>query len=411
MAKKVYDFDYDRQPDGVWVKIDTDEGNKKGKVNIPTYLTYNQLGTAIKQLLVKQGYDIAIKQPVLDDKILAKAEIVWEEDNLPPKPVYLGNEDLYEQRQREKARFAILERKLDPNSKLRRKEQFAKTLDDLDQIKVQAEFLYDAISSGVDPLDGESINLDYVEVVMKNMKLFADVVSDHYWEECDKVAGNGHLDESLDNLLTNQEFVARCKEEGIDGAEIVLDWDAKQHTYAEWTKLLLTTYLELEQDLLAQGNYDYVKQNRETVINVILSGAKFNEDLKEGRKPGSPYTHFKNYQKGFNDRTLRGKFSKDFNDEAKRLGKIENKAYKDEVKDIKSQVGNDSIALHKLASERVRQHNQAGKDSFNKGWENGQTISHDDIVKHSGRELAAQHLKWSADGYNKAHKIKLDKEN
>ena len=74
MAKKVYDFDYDRQPSGVWVKIDTDEGNKKGKVNIPTYLTYNQLGTAIKQLLVKQGYDIAVKQPVLDDKILAKAE-------------------------------------------------------------------------------------------------------------------------------------------------------------------------------------------------------------------------------------------------------------------------------------------------------------------------------------------------
>ena len=406
MAKKVYDFDYDRQPSGVWVKIDTDEGNKKGKVNIPTYLTYNQLGTAIKQLLVKQGYDIAIKQPVLDDKILAKAEIVWEEDNLPPKPVYLGNEDLYEQRQREKARFAILERKLNPNSKLRRKEQFAKTLDDLNQIKIQAEFLYDAISNGVDPLDGEGIDQDYVETLMENMQLFVDAVSNHYWEECDKVAGNGHLDESLDNLLTNQEFVARCKEEGIDGAEIVLDWDPKQHTYAEWTKLLLTTYLDLEQDLLAQGSYDYVKQNRENTINVILSGAKFNENLKEGRKPGSPYTHFKNYQKGFNDRTLRGRFAPD-TEEEKRLGRIENKAYKAERDSIKNSAGNDSVALRKLAANREAEHN-IGMDEYNRDWKNR---SQDEFRTLQGKQLAAQHLKWSADDYNKAHKIKLDKEN
>ena len=320
MAKKVYDFDYDRQPSGVWVKIDTDEGNKKGKVNIPTYLTYNQLGTAIKQLLVKQGYDIAIKQPVLDDKILAKAEIVWEEDNLPPKPVYLGDEDLYEQRQREKARFAILERKLDPSSKLRRKEQFAKTLDDLNQIKVQAEFLYDAISNGADPLDGEGIDYEYVEAIMKNMKLFADAVSKHYWEECDKVAGN--------------------------------------------------------------------------------------ENLKEGRKPGSPYTHFKDYQKGFNDRTLRGRFASN-TEEEKRLGRIENKAYKAERDSIKNSAGNDSVALRKLAANREAEHN-TGIDEYNRDWKNR---SQDEFRTLQGKQLAAQHLKWSADDYNKAHKIGLDKEN
>ena len=195
----------------------------------------------------------------------------------------------------------------------------------------------------------------------------------------------------LQDLQADHEHIRK-----VYGQEV---YDALDEYVAAGNDLGKTIYSEKEWNRFVR----WAKQNKGLTIK--KPNNDFIKDLEEGRKPSSPYSHFKNYQKGFNDRTLRGKFNKDFNDEAKRLGKIENKAYKDEVKDIKSQVGNDSVALHQLASERVRQHNQAGKDSFNKSWENGQTISHDDIVKHSGRELAAQHLKWSADGYNRAHGI------
>ena len=195
----------------------------------------------------------------------------------------------------------------------------------------------------------------------------------------------------LQDLQADHEHIRK-----VYGQEV---YDALEEYVAAGNDLGKTMYSEKEWNRFVR----WAEQNKGLTIK--KPNNDFIKDLKEGRKPSSPYSHFKNYQKGFNDRTLRGKFSKDFNDEAKRLGKIENRAYKDEVKDIKSQVGDDSVALHKLASERVRQHNQAGKDSFNKGWENGQTISHDDLVKHSGRELAAQHLKWSADGYNRAHGI------
>lgn len=123
--------------------------------------------------------------------------------------------------------------------------------------------------------------------------------------------------------------------------------------------------------------------------------------LKEGRKLSSPYSTFKNYRKGFNDRTLRGKFNSDFNAEEKRLGKIENKAYGNEVDSIKREVGNDSTRLSKVAASREASH----RDAMNKLSKDAERFNKEEYRDRQGRSLAANHLKMSADDYNKSNKI------
>lgn len=123
-----------------------------------------------------------------------------------------------------------------------------------------------------------------------------------------------------------------------------------------------------------------------------------NKKLREGRKPSSPYSSFKNYQKGFNQRTLGGRFNPNFDDNAKRLGKIENDAYNAEVDDVKALAGNDSAKLSKITKDRWEKHykdytSRVDKDGYDE----------DEYSRFSGRSLADQHLGWSAKDYDRAH--------
>ena len=95
--------------------------------------------------------------------------------------------------------------------------------------------------------------------------------------EIDDTKEDSFITESVGELLSNEEFVKAYKEEGFEGAEIVLDWDKKQHTFEEWEELLLNTYLDLEQDLLAQGDFETVKHNRDTYINRIIGDKVLSE--------------------------------------------------------------------------------------------------------------------------------------
>jgi hypothetical protein len=103
--------------------------------------------------------------------------------------------------------------------------------------------------------------------------------------EIDDTKEDSFITESVDNLLTNQEFVDAYKKQGFEGAEIILDWDKKQHTFEEWEELLLNTYLDLEQDLLAQGDFETVKHNRDTYINRIIG----DKVLSESRPASEDY--------------------------------------------------------------------------------------------------------------------------
>lgn len=97
----------------------------------------------------------------------------------------------------------------------------------------------------------------------------------------------------------------------------------------------------------------------ERLVNKLkeMGYTEIKKPLKEARKPASPYSTFKYYRKGFNDRTLRGKFHND-TEEEKRLGKIENKSYRDEIKSIKSEVGEDSSKLGNVASSHIDRHSK-----------------------------------------------------
>ena len=75
--KTVYDFNYDRQQWGTWVKIDTNEGTLKGDVKLSTYVDkFEDLGDAIKQVLCdKYGYDVKYKKKVLTDEQVSNSSI------------------------------------------------------------------------------------------------------------------------------------------------------------------------------------------------------------------------------------------------------------------------------------------------------------------------------------------------
>lgn len=94
---------------------------------------------------------------------------------------------------------------------------------------------------------------------------------------------NKDLKESTSELISNEEFFNTISKE-VDGADIVLGWDKKYHTFDEWVTLLLNTYKDLEQDLLDLGDYEQAKANRETVINKLLKYINAHKDLKESKE-------------------------------------------------------------------------------------------------------------------------------
>ena len=109
-------------------------------------------------------------------------------------------------------------------------------------------------------------------------------------KEIDSLLGKKDLKESASDLISNEEFFNIISKE-VDGADIVLGWDKKYHTFNEWVTLLLNTYKDLEQDLLDLGDYEQVKSNRETVINKLLKYVGAHRDLKEeyGSYKDEPY--------------------------------------------------------------------------------------------------------------------------
>ena len=129
-----------------------------------------------------------------------------------------------------------------------------------------------------------------------------------------------------------------------------------------------------------------------------------NSPIKESRKLSSPYSSFKNYRKGFRNRTLRGAFTRNWDDpEVRRLGRIEKDAYDSEAENIQSQAGEDGLKLSKIASERELAHRKDRNKYYDNNFGN---LSDEEIAKFSGKELAATHLKWSADDYNREHNLK-----
>lgn len=129
-------------------------------------------------------------------------------------------------------------------------------------IKKIADNKYELFNTGFD--GGEFVKSDY-----NSHSTLENAV---HWALDKFVSFENTLKESTisDNLLSNEEFVDAYKKQGFEGAEIILDWDKEQHTFEEWEELLLNTYLDLEQDLLAQGDFETVKHNRETYINRII---------------------------------------------------------------------------------------------------------------------------------------------
>lgn len=91
------------------------------------------------------------------------------------------------------------------------------------------------------------------------------------------------LKEGASELISNEEFFNTISKE-VDGADIVLGWDKKYHTFDEWVTLLLNTYKDLEQDLLDLGDYEQAKANRETVITKLLKYTDAPKDLKESKE-------------------------------------------------------------------------------------------------------------------------------
>lgn len=140
-------------------------------------------------------------------------------------------------------------------------------------------------------------------------------------------------------------------------------------------------------DLIAKENVDFI----------LFKGDKIyfnsNEDkpITEGRLPQSPYSHFKNYQRGFNRRTSNKGYKIPLSDRRKEDNDIERRAYKSVRDDIKNQAGEDSIKLAQIAKEK--------EDEYSKAYNT------DSTPENSGKALAASHLRMSADDYNRLHKL------
>lgn len=136
---------------------------------------------------------------------------------------------------------------------------------------------------------------------------------------------------------------------------------------------------------------------KENVGFVLFKGDKIyfnsNEDksITEGRLPQSPYSHFKNYQRGFNRRTSNKGYKIPLSDRRKEDNDIERRAYRSVRDDIKNQAGEDSIKLAQIAKEK--------EDEYSKAYNT------DSTPENSGKALAAGHLRMSADDYNRLHKL------
>lgn len=136
---------------------------------------------------------------------------------------------------------------------------------------------------------------------------------------------------------------------------------------------------------------------KENVGFILFKGDKIyfnsNEDkpITEGRLPQSPYSHFKNYQRGFNRRTSNKGYKIPLSDRRKEDNDIERRAYKSVRDDIKNQAGEDSIKLAQIAKEK--------EDEYSKAYNT------DSTPENSGKALAAGHLRMSADDYNRLHKL------
>lgn len=198
------------------------------------------------------------------------------------------------------------------------------------------------------------------------------------------VGNNGVNESVLQDLQADHEHIRK-----VYGQEV---YDALDEYVAAGNDLGKTMYSEKEWNRFVR----WAKQNKGLTIK--KPNNDFIKDLEEGRKPSSPYSHFKNYQKGFNDRTLRGRFNPNFDDNAKRLGKIENDAYNAEVNDVKALAGDDSAKLSKIAKDRWEKHYKDYTDHVDKyGYDE------DEYSRFSGKSLADQHLGWSAKDYDRAH--------
>ena len=136
---------------------------------------------------------------------------------------------------------------------------------------------------------------------------------------------------------------------------------------------------------------------KENVGFILFKGDKIyfnsNEDkpITEGRLPQSPYSHFKNYQRGFNRRTSNKGYKIPLSDRRKEDNDIERRAYRSVRDDIKNQAGEDSVKLAQIAKEK--------EDEYSKAYNT------DSTPENSGKALAAGHLRMSADDYNRLHKL------
>lgn len=151
-------------------------------------------------------------------------------------------------------------------------DEFAIVCDDIEED-------YDNTPAAIGFISMDAPESAVMETIKKNYNEFIYTVGKgrHYAEHY-----TDGLNESVGKLLSNEEFVKAYKEEGFEGAEIILDWDKKQHTFEEWEELLLNTYLDLEQDLLAQGDFETVKHNRDTYINRIIGDKVLSESKPVG---------------------------------------------------------------------------------------------------------------------------------
>ena len=136
---------------------------------------------------------------------------------------------------------------------------------------------------------------------------------------------------------------------------------------------------------------------KENVGFILFKGDKIyfnsNEDkpITEGRLPQSPYSHFKNYQRGYNRTTSNKGYKIPLSDRRKEDNDIERRAYRSVRDDIKNQAGEDSIKLAQIAKEK--------EDEYSKAYNT------DSTPENSGKALAAGHLRMSADDYNRLHKL------
>jgi hypothetical protein len=116
--------------------------------------------------------------------------------------------------------------------------------------------------------------------------------------EIDDRKSDNFLPEAVTNLnakkYTAQEFVDIATSNGVEGADIILDWDGtanKKEYFNVWKSYLLDTYLDLEDDLYNMSEQDTIKRNRETVIYPLMDlrepeviNESLNEELDDGTK-------------------------------------------------------------------------------------------------------------------------------